>query len=340
MLVSNNVMTDWGAIRETLKLYYADKRDLMTLDHQLKSAIRERGELVEAYYARIQELLTLVSSNITESGQWLGHEAALINLYNQIALDVFIRGLGDPLSMFCKNFKPSNLAEAYSYCVEYTNIHARNSYFKPPMATPVPAPRPFSTVRTGQGGVNHGRNFTPRMPLDMGQNPLRNRSDQTNMFPNGTRTGIRHNFQPPYLTANQNSNRNSNNGHFYQNTNNNFNQSTSNNYRTNTYPVPRLNQPNPYPDSRPFGNNWQSTPLPQPMEVDPSFRARRGPSESMQIQPPAKRVANVIEGATTEEDVRQEAWYLQAAEEAVEDIELQQAEDFHQEEPPTDPPDL
>lgn len=48
-------------------------------------------------------MVTLISSAIATDEMWKGHESAIIKLYNMLALGTFIRGLGEPLSLFCKN---------------------------------------------------------------------------------------------------------------------------------------------------------------------------------------------------------------------------------------------
>ena len=265
----------------------------MTLDNQLKLTVRDRNESIESYYARIQGLLTLISSNIASSECWEGHEGALIKLYGMISLDVFIRGLGEPLTLFCKNYKPRNLAEAYNYCTEYVNVHARNSFVRNYQHQPNPVPTPTPLM------------LSPNRPYRLpGAQYPPNRLPPPNYQPN------RANPQPlPNLNQNRNPGT----------TNNNWNQNASSNYRTKPYQGVRPSngpnyQPNPYPNSRPFGNNWQSMPPPQPMEVDPSLRVRRGPSDSMQIHPPAKRVANIAENTAQDEPQNYETWYVQQGE--------------------------
>lgn len=141
ILISNNTPNDWSQIKEVLRLYYADKRDLMTLDNQMKDMTRQNNETIETYYSRVREMITLISSAITTDESWRGHEAAIIKLYNMKALDTFIRGLGDPLSLFVKNFKPKSLAAAYHYCIDFMNLKTRNAAFKPQLPQPIPAPR-------------------------------------------------------------------------------------------------------------------------------------------------------------------------------------------------------
>ena len=142
-LITSNTPTNWCSIKDVLRLYYADKRDLMTLDHQLKSLARSKHESIESYYSRVREMMSLISSAVILDEQWKGHEQIIIKLYNQISLDTFIRGLGDPLSRFCKNYRPQSLAQAFSYCVDYLNLDARNApvHFDPWRAAPTPVPR-------------------------------------------------------------------------------------------------------------------------------------------------------------------------------------------------------
>lgn len=174
-LITSNAPTQWDSIKEVLKLYYADKRDLMTLDNQLKSLSRHKVESLENYYSRVRELITLISSAITMDDQWRGHEMILMRLYNQIALDTFIRGLGDPLSRFCKNFKPHSLAQAYSYCVDYLNLDARNAPVNIPSWQPIPtaAPRHFMAPNpSGKPPVPPRQHTAQINPLRMPPNPL------------------------------------------------------------------------------------------------------------------------------------------------------------------------
>lgn len=140
VLVSNNTPLAWEAIKDVWKLHYTDKRDLMTLDSQLKPMTGLNSESIETYYSKVREMVTLICSAINTDEQWRGHNAAIIRLYNMMALDTFIRGVGEPLSLFLKNHKPKSFARAYNYCVEYQNQNSRNAPFRAKVHQPVPAP--------------------------------------------------------------------------------------------------------------------------------------------------------------------------------------------------------
>lgn len=280
ILISNNTPNDWNEIKEVLRLYYADKRDLMTLDNQLKVMVRRQQETIETYYSRVREMITLISSAISTDETWKGHEAALIKLYNVMALDTFIRGLGEPLSLFCKNYKPKSLASAYHYCVEFLNLNARSAPFKSYSLAPFPAPR---------GNIP----APPPRPL-----PTNRHSQQAPPPP------PRNNYQPPPI-------------HFRQpypvqthhqphsHTQNKQYYSSQNQYQFPFRTQPQ-NAPNVFAPNRTF---YQQQPKPEPMDVDrsihsrmlnygnrPNFKTARQTSESMQANnPPTKRVAHQLE---------------------------------------------
>lgn len=297
-LITSNTPTQWENIKEVLKLYYADKRDLMTLDNQLKSLNRNKTESIESYYSRVRELVTLISSAISMDDQWRGNEVILMKLYNQIALDTFIRGLGDPLSRFCKNFRPQSLAQAYSYCVDYLNLDARNAPVSIAAWHPIPtaAPRQHSAPP----GFNRNSNEKPPIPPRQIQNipprmqPHAPPRQQQNFSPRA---------QPNAFTQHR---------HF----------------------VPQA-QPNAFAPNRTF---VQAQPRPEPMDTSTirthnvnygnrPVAQRRGASDSMRVHDPqSKRMAHVVEGTLNPAEYQQ--WY---------DEQLQLSQEFFNDEQNLEP---
>lgn len=165
ILISNNTPTEWAPIKQVLCLYYADKRDLMTLDTQLKTMSRAQNEPIEIFYSWVREMMTLISSAIQTDIRWQDGKMPIIRLYNMMALDTFIRGLGEPLSLFCKNFKPENLAQAYHYCVEFQNLNMRNAPLRQRISNP-PVPPPRGTAQFQQARINHS---VPAYPYQLPQ---------------------------------------------------------------------------------------------------------------------------------------------------------------------------
>lgn len=267
ILISNNTPNNWVEIKEVLRLYYADKRDLMTLDNQLKTMSRRNQETIEVYYSRVREMITLISSAISTDETWKGHEAALIKLYNMMALDTFIRGLGEPLSLFCKNYKPKSLASAYHYCVEFLNLNARNAPFRSTPLAPVPVPRGNVPVPP------------PRITPPMNRHPQQAPTPP----PRNNFQPPRNNYQPPPVQ-----NQNMFQPRQPQNTQNVF------------APNRTFFQKQPRPEPMDVDRSIQSRMINYGNR--PNFKQARPTTESMQANnPPTKRVAHQLEEIPTQE---------------------------------------
>lgn len=315
ILISNNTPNDWSEIKDVLRLYYADKRDLMTLDNQLKVMSRRPQETIETYYSRVREMITLISSAISTDETWKGHEAALIKLYNMMALDTFIRGLGEPLSLFCKNYKPKSLASAYHYCVEFLNLNARSAPFKSNPLAPIPAPRgniPVPPPRPVPTNRYHP-NAPPPPPRNHYQPPPVNFRQP---YP------VQTNHQTPFQTHSHNKQPYS--------------------FQTQHQPPFRPQNTNVFAPNRTF---YQQQPKPEPMDIDksiqsrmlnygnrPNFKTARPTSESMQANnPPTKRVAHQLEDISREDYDEPDEVNLNFAEE-IETFELQELTGLQDEE--------
>lgn len=131
-LVSSNVHINWTAIKRVLLTYYGEKRDINSLDYQLMNA-KQNNESLEDYFEHVNKLLSLIVNQVKTSEKYQHPEAAkaLIESYNEKALDAFTRGLnGELLGQFLKNFRPHSLAEAYAYCISFQNVEFRKNVIK------------------------------------------------------------------------------------------------------------------------------------------------------------------------------------------------------------------
>jgi hypothetical protein len=154
VLNSNNTPLSWKNIRESLILHYSDRRDLMTLNSQL-NAMTRKNDSIETFFAKIQEIHSLITNCVRMENQYKGGEHYLIKLYSEICLDTFIRGIGQPLSQFLRNYKPQSLCQAYKYAIEFQNVEFRSKLHVP------------ATVPTYQKNIQ--KPFAPRFaPAHMG----------------------------------------------------------------------------------------------------------------------------------------------------------------------------
>lgn len=127
-LVASNVNLNWNLIRRTLETYYGEKRDIGTLDYQLMNN-QQRGRSLEEYYDDINRLLSLIANQIKNDPRFTHPEAskAMIETFNDKALDAFVRGLDGDIGKFLKNYRPDSLAGAYAYCISFQNIEFRKN---------------------------------------------------------------------------------------------------------------------------------------------------------------------------------------------------------------------
>lgn len=135
VLVNNNTILDWENIRETLTLHYSDKRDLMSLTVQLVMLTR-KNDTIETYHAKVQEMKSLIISSIQLDNTYKGCVQGIIKLYSNICLETFIRGIG-PMSPFLKSHKPTSLAQAFQYAIDFQNTDFKSSIRIPSPNKPI-----------------------------------------------------------------------------------------------------------------------------------------------------------------------------------------------------------
>jgi hypothetical protein len=328
ILINNNTKLSWKLIKNALLLHYSDRRDLMTLNSQL-NLMNRKNDTIETFFTKIQSMHSLIANCIRIDPIYSGGEHHIIKLYGDICLDTFIRGVGSPLSQFLRNFKPTSLAQAYQYALEFQNTEYRTKITVPstiPMfAPPIPSPRnvyqpdqKFNSRNFGQANFNKFNNM------------------QTNRFQQNSNVQTFSNSTPRNVGNFSKDHRN-----FFPTNNYNSNQRFVNKSAEFSKPEPmdvdhslrsRLSKQYPNiqqyspvaPSNKPLARNAQDT---------PSWRVN---------QPPNKRLANIIqnefnyeteENQIDEEDIQT---YLNIAnaqeEQAVEEYDQDQDEydgNFH-----------
>lgn len=137
-LVSSNVNLNWLMIKNTLLTYYGEKRDLATLDCQLMS-VQQRGKDLEKYYNEVSAILSHIANHVKSDSRYNHPEASksIIEMYNEKAMDAFIRGLDGDMGKFLKNYRAESLAQAYNYCNAFINAEFRKNYTKLKTDTPI-----------------------------------------------------------------------------------------------------------------------------------------------------------------------------------------------------------
>ena len=280
---ANNITYDWLEIKETLLLYYRDKRDIKTLDFELTTVKKHPSESLSSSYNRVNELLASIIVQIQTDERMSQNADSHTTYFREKALDSFIRGLEKPLNVLLKTATPTSLAKAYQFCIDFYNMDARSAPFRNEHSNySIPKPRELDLPRHPPKIPPRNQNFPPPPPRNFQnsclpqqyRNPfISNQRNNTNPF-----VQPQPRFQPNFNPFLQPQNR-------FQHNPNSFNHPPK--------PLPR----------------------PEPMEVDQSVRSRfldygNRPTFPIKRQhPPSskiqnfKRLAHPIEGTSTFNEV-------------------------------------
>lgn len=243
ILNANNIAYDWASIKETLLLYYRDKRDIKTLDFELTNVKKNQTESLSSYYSRVNELLSSIIVQIQTDVKLSTNAHSHIDYFREKALDSFIRGLEKPLNVLLKTATPTSLAKAYQFCIEYYNMDARSAPFRNEFSNyQTPKPRELDLPRISPAISLRKQNYPPPPPPRKFPHTFMTQPNLNPFLPiqrNNTNPFLQPQprFQPNYNPFSQPQNK------FQQN-------------------------PNPF--------NYPPKPLPkpEPMEVDQSIRSR------------------------------------------------------------------
>lgn len=139
-LNSHLIPLNWDEIKKTLTNLYTDKRDESTLIRELHS-IRQYNQTTEQFYNTILDIQSALLSNIRirESNQSVQNSKK--RLYQDMALNVFLTGLREPLGAIIRAMRPEDLCTALNYCQKEQNITFNKSY----RFNSNPYPKPHST---------------------------------------------------------------------------------------------------------------------------------------------------------------------------------------------------
>ena len=148
-------------------------------------SVQQKNDSLETYFDRVNRLLSLIANQIKTDDRFTHPEAskALIETYNKKAIDAFIRGLDGDVYKFIRNYEPTSLAAAYSYCIAFQNVECRKMLARPRHHEVVIPPRNLIPL------------VPPRIPPRMAprRDPVPFRPMQ--VFPN-------HNFRPQPIFQN------------------------------------------------------------------------------------------------------------------------------------------
>lgn len=235
----------------------------------------------------------------------------MIKIYNQKALETFIRGLDGEISKFLSNSKPKSIADAYGYCIGFQNMEFRKCYTKARPTMVHAGPRNLIPIAQHlpqpQRIINNPRPIPTSLPMRRPPLPPRNNVFQRPYQPPPFQQCFpqqhfpqQPSFQQPFF-----------NRPFQQQP---FHQPPPQSpFRPFSQPPPQPSRASPFHNPRPGPSN-----APEPMEVDSSIRSRQvnysnRPQGSRIQAPPEKRqmlfAANTQDTETHDETTSDEEYH-------------------------------
>jgi hypothetical protein len=211
-LVSRNIATDWGRIREVLIEYFGDRRDLSTLSAQIPY-LRQGNKNLDEFYKETSELTANINTKVSLDPRFpdANQVNAVMTFVRDLTKSSFIDGLNEPLNLTVRSFRPTTLEEAKSAAEEQLQSIQRN--------------RIFNSNTDGKFSVfsqNSQRQQVQKKNPNRQQNPKYNQASNqaSNFVP---RQNNSQNFTPNFTpNFNRNANGNFNNGNARFNNPSNF----------------------------------------------------------------------------------------------------------------------
>lgn len=185
--------TDWDTIKANLITHYADKRNETTLIRDLHNLRQNSNQKLEEFYAQVIEILSALINftKINESNA--SSQKSKLELFRNLAKDVFLAGLREPIGSVVRARNPDTIQNAYDYAIKEQNIH----YHQKSYNTPSVQNKPNSNLNSGfrpKQIIQYPQQMTFRQPY---QQPQFNQA----IRPQFSRTQAPQ-FQPSYPNTN------------------------------------------------------------------------------------------------------------------------------------------
>lgn len=127
-LTDKNTVLSWKCIKEDLILHFMKNNDLMVLNTKL-NRLRKKQQSIEEYYEKFVNIQKIIKCSLQLDPKYKDNQDCFIKLYDNIALDVFIRKIGLPLCILLRARKPINLLDAYNFAINFQKSKKKYSNF-------------------------------------------------------------------------------------------------------------------------------------------------------------------------------------------------------------------
>lgn len=138
--------TSWTELKDVLLRNFSDQRDEACLNRDMTMLRQMSNETAQKFYDRVIHLLNLICSyvNLHETSE----EAKTLkcNLYQELALKMYLAGIREPLGTTIRCMKPTKLSEALQYVIQEENVRyfqsTSSKFSMQPPRKPFESPKP------------------------------------------------------------------------------------------------------------------------------------------------------------------------------------------------------
>jgi hypothetical protein len=120
-LVNNGIPNTWAGIRESLINNFSDRRDETALYTDL-SMMTQGRDTPQVFYEKCQHMLSTIVTYVQLHEQVETTTVAKRELYKNLALQTYLRGLSEPLGSRIRCMKPTSLEQALQFAQAELNV--------------------------------------------------------------------------------------------------------------------------------------------------------------------------------------------------------------------------
>jgi hypothetical protein len=120
-LANNGIPHTWAGIRESLINNFSDRRDETALYTDL-SMMTQGRDTPQVFYEKCQHMLSTIVTYVQLHEQVETTNVAKRELYKNLALQTYLRGLSEPLGSRIRCMKPNSLEQALEFAQAELNV--------------------------------------------------------------------------------------------------------------------------------------------------------------------------------------------------------------------------
>lgn len=120
-LATNGIPSTWAGIRESLINNFSDRRDETALYMDLSTMTQGR-DTPQIFYEKCQHMLSSIATYVRLHESVASTITSKVDLYKNLALQTYLRGLSEPLGSRIRSMRPDSLEKALEFAQGELNV--------------------------------------------------------------------------------------------------------------------------------------------------------------------------------------------------------------------------